>query len=103
MLTRSPVLAWPTLEPVLHVVPLDESIGEASAPMTFNILPLLSAFAATDAPTSDRTKRSNGLSTDFPGEEPSAKELGDWLDENGPPLRTTFGALLRGETPTHLV
>ena len=72
--------------------------------MTFNLPLFLTACAATptDVPTSGRPKRSDGL-TDFPGEEPSEKELGDWLDENDPPLRTNFGALMRGETPTNLV
>ena len=66
-----------------------------------SLLPFLTAFAATDAPI-DRTKRSNGLS-DFPSEEPSEKELDDWLNENGPHVRQTHGAILRGETPPNLV
>ena len=67
-----------------------------------NLLPLLSAFSATDAPTSDRSKRTNGL-TDFPSEEPSERELYDWLKENRPTMMTLFGAYLRGETPPHLI
>ena len=66
-----------------------------------SLLPILTAFAATDAPL-ERTKRSNGLS-DFPCEEPSEKELEDWLNENGPHVRLTHGAILRGETPPNLV
>ena len=66
-----------------------------------SLLPFLTAFAATGAPI-DRTKRSNGLS-DFPAEEPSEKDLDDWLNENGPHVRQTHGAILRGETPPNLV
>ena len=66
-----------------------------------SLMPILSAFAATDAP-GERTKRTFGC-TDFPSEEPSEKELDDWLNENGPVVRQTHGALLRGETPPSLV
>ncbi len=56
-----------------------------------SLMPILSAFAATDAP-GERTKRTFGC-TDFPSEEPSQKELDDWLNENGPVVRQTHGLL----------
>ena len=40
----------------------------------------------------------------FPGEEPTRKALGDWLDRSGPVLkRAGFGPAMRGETPPHLI
>ena len=66
------------------------------------LLPLLTAMAATDAPTAERKERAGGLS-EFPNEEPSEKELDDWLKDNGPVLRKAHGALMRGETPPELV
>ena len=64
-----------------------------------NFIPVL---AATDAATVDGKERKNGV-TEFPCEEPSEKELSDWLDTNLPILRQMFGALLRNETPANLV
>ena len=56
------------------------------------LLPLLTAMAATDAPTAERKERAGGLS-EFPNEEPSEKELDDWLKDNGPVLRKAHGAV----------
>ena len=39
-----------------------------------SLLPILTALAATDAPTAERSKQTNGYS-DVPAEEPSEKEL----------------------------
>ena len=68
--------------------------------MFMNFMPM---FAATDAATSEShgTAKGSGL-TEFPGEEPTDKEVSDWLDLNLPILRQVYGALLRGETPSHL-
>ena len=38
-----------------------------------------------------------------PTPNPSEKELDEWLNENGPHVRQTHGAILRGETPPALV
>ena len=67
-----------------------------------SLLPLITAMAATDAPTASRAKENDGI-TEFPSEEPSEKELTDWLNRNRPVLTKTHGALLRGETPADLV
>ena len=67
-----------------------------------SLLPLFTAMAATDAPTASRAKENDGI-TEFPSEEPSEKELTDWLNRNRPVLTKTHGALLRGETPADLV
>ena len=67
-----------------------------------SLLPILTALAATDAPSAERSKQTNGL-TDFPAEEPSEKELQDWLEDNVTTVRKTHGALLRGETPPSLL
>ena len=65
---------------------------------------LLSVFAATAA-AGDTKDGANGAgaTTEFPGEQPSDKELADWLDAVGPMIRQRFGAVLRGHTPAHLV
>ena len=68
--------------------------------MLMNFMPM---FAATDAaaPTGNGSTKSSGL-TEFPGEEPTDKEISDWLELNLPILRQVYGALMRGETPSHL-
>ena len=63
---------------------------------------LLPVFAAMDGAGSPDGRTSiNGIA-EYPDEEPTDKELSDWLDEVSPPIRARFGALLRGETPVHL-
>ena len=66
--------------------------------------PLFQVFAATDATTAN-SGGSNADSdlSDFPGEHPSDKDLTDWLDAVLPKLRRAYGALMRGETPQHLL
>ena len=40
----------------------------------------------------------------FPGEEPSQKCLGDWLDHSGPVLvKAGYGPAMRGDVPQHLL
>ena len=53
-----------------------------------SLLPILTALAATDAPAADRSKQTGGY-TDFPAEEPSEKELSDWLEDNVTTVRKT--------------
>ena len=63
------------------------------------------AMAASSAGGVTQEDGSSGKSAlrFFPGEEPSNKEVGDWLDDDSlPKIRLVFGALLRNETPTHL-
>ena len=61
----------------------------------------LPVFAATDGfgGTSDKVRTVSA----FPGEEPSDKELREWLKVNIPILRQTYGAAIRGVTPSHLI
>jgi hypothetical protein len=68
--------------------------------MLGNFFPVM---AAMDAPAKDdgQTRTSNGL-YEFPGEQPTDKEISDWLDDTLPLLRQQFGALMRGETPARL-
>ena len=65
---------------------------------------LLSVFAATSAAgdTKNSTIGAGGM-TEFPGEQPTDKELSDWLDAVGPMIRQQYGAILRGDLPVHLV
>ena len=63
---------------------------------------LLPVFAAMDGVSSSDGKTSSNGIAEYPDEEPTDKELGDWLDDVSPPIRARFGALLRGETPVHL-
>jgi hypothetical protein len=39
----------------------------------------------------------------FPGEYPTDKDLTDWLEVVLPALRLSYGAIMRGSTPSHLV
>ena len=60
----------------------------------------------TDTAISALSGSTNAGSSDlpeFPGEHPSDKDLSDWLDAVMPKLRRLYGALLRGETPQHLL
>ena len=76
--------------------------------MYSSMFPFLQVFAMTDTVTSSLGGlggASSGSSDlpDFPGEHPSDKDLCDWLDVVMPKLRRLYGALLRGETPQHLL
>ena len=64
--------------------------------MFANLLPVFAAMDGVGSP--DGKTSSNGIA-EYPDEEPTDKELSDWLDEVSPPIRARFGALLRGETP----
>ena len=59
-------------------------------------------LAATPAPTDGRDDGEKRI-PDFPGEQPTNKELSDWLDAVLPTVRQTHGAVLNGDTPAHLV
>ena len=66
--------------------------------------PFFQVFAATDATTSGiGGSHAESELSDFPGEHPSDKDLTDWLDAVLPKLRRAYGAILRGETPQHLL
>ena len=68
-------------------------------------LDLLSVFAATSAAGNPAGSNggADGSELEFPGEQPTDKELSDWLDAVGPGIRRIYGAALRGDTPSHLV
>ena len=55
-------------------------------------------LAAMPAPTDNR-EDSDRRNLDFPGEQPSDKDLNDWLDAVLPIVRQTYGAVLNGDTP----
>ena len=59
-------------------------------------------LAATPAPTDNRDGGADKES-DFPGEQPSDKELSDWLDAVLPSVRQSFSAVLNGDVPSHLI
>ena len=59
-------------------------------------------LAAMPAPTDNR-EDGDRRNLDFPGEQPSDKELNDWLDAVLPIIRQTYGAILNGDTPSHLI
>ena len=59
-------------------------------------------LAAMPAPNDNR-EDGERRNLDFPGEQPSDKELSDWLDAVLPTVRQTHGAILNGDTPSHLV
>ena len=40
--------------------------------------------------------------TQWPGEEPTSKEVNDFIEENEPLLRAQYAADLCGRTPAHL-
>ena len=71
------------------------------------MFPFLQVFAMTDAATASINGSSGSTASselpDFPGEHPTDKDLSDWLDTVMPRLRRLYGALLRGETPQHLL
>ena len=59
-------------------------------------------LAATPAPTDHRYDGAD-KDSDFPGEQPSDKELSDWLEAVLPSVRQSFGAVLNGDVPSHLI
>ena len=61
------------------------------------MLPIFSATSVAALNANDLT------STKFPAEFPTDKELADWLDVILPSLRAQYGAVMRGQTPAHLV
>ena len=66
---------------------------------------MLSVFAATSAAGNPASgiNGADGDDSEFPGEQPTDKEMSDWLDAVGPNIRRVYGAALRGDTPYHLV
>ena len=64
-----------------------------------NFLP---TFVAFGLPTKKAEDGPTDL-TEFPDEKPSKKQLQDWLYNIDPIIRRTYGALVRGDTPAHLV
>ena len=63
---------------------------------------LLPVFAAMDGvQTADGKQRQNGID-EFPDENPTDKQMADWLDANEPVITSAYGAALRGEVPIHL-
>ena len=59
-------------------------------------------LAAMPAPN-DNCEDGERQNLDFPGEQPSDKELSDWLDAVLSTVRQTHGVILNGDTPSHLV
>ena len=74
-------------------------------PTTMFPLDLLSVFAATSAAgnPSNSNNGADGSDLEFPGEQPTDKQLSDWLDAIGPGIRRIYGAALSGDTPSHLI
>ena len=64
-----------------------------------NALPLL---AATSAAKTEDGGPKHGV-PEFPGEQPSDKQLADWLDQSLPIFRQVFGAVMRGDTPAQFI
>ena len=60
--------------------------------MFMNFAPV---YSATDSAMTGGNGKVGGNLTEFPAEQPSEKELSDWLDANLPLLRQAFGAALR--------
>ena len=58
---------------------------------------LLPVFAATDAASTSVER--NGRFTEFPDEEPTVKQMSDWLDVNLPVITKTHGEMMRGALP----
>ena len=58
---------------------------------------LLPVFAATDAASA--TAERNGRFSEFPDEEPTVKQMSDWLDVNLPVITKTHGEMMRGALP----
>ena len=70
--------------------------------MLGQFLPVLAATDASGAVNGSSASSAEKL-TSFPGESPLDQVLRYWLKINLPRMRMKFGALLRGETPLHLL
>ena len=66
-----------------------------------NLGDLLPVFAATDAAAT--TAERNGRFSEFPDEEPTVKQMSDWLDVNLPVITKTHGEMMRGALPPALI
>ena len=66
-----------------------------------NLGDLLPVFAATDAAAT--TAERNGRFSEFPDEEPTVKQMSDWLDVNLPVITKTHGEMMRGALPPTLI
>ena len=104
--------SWQTAQRAAHVTrAAAEPTGGTSSGggrfERFTMFPIdfLSVFAATSAAgnTSSKDGADGTDELEFPGEQPTDKELSDWLDAVGPAIRRIYGAALRGDTPSHLV
>ena len=62
---------------------------------------LLPVFAATDAASTSVER--NGRFTEFPDEEPTVKQMSDWLDVNLPVITKAHGEMMRGALPPALI
>ena len=62
---------------------------------------LLPVFAATDAASTSVER--NGRFTEFPDEEPTVKQMSDWLDVNLPVITKAHGEMMRGALPPALM
>ena len=62
---------------------------------------LLPVFAATDAAST--TAERNGRFSEFPDEEPTVKQMSDWLDVNLPLITKAHGEMMRGALPPGLI
>ena len=58
-----------------------------------NLGDLLPVFAATDAAAASAER--NGKFTEFPDEEPTVKQMNDWLEVNLPVITKSHGELMR--------
>ena len=66
-----------------------------------NLGDLLPVFAATDAAAASAER--NGKFTEFPDEEPTVKQMNDWLEVNLPVITKSHGELVRGAFPPALI
>ena len=57
-----------------------------------NLGDLLPVFAATDAAAASAER--NGKFTEFPDEEPTVKQMNDWLEVNLPVITKSHGELM---------
>ena len=66
-----------------------------------NLGDLLPVFAATDAAAASAER--NGKFTEFPDEEPTVKQMNDWLEVNLPVITKSHGELMRGASMSPVV